>query len=146
MWGGWLLLLTGSIVCAVGWFPDPWLHAALQSVSVAPVSALWPLLLALLIAVAAMRRLPQAVKEVFSPPPGDVGVLVEKFISLVCDAFRKPWALIAGGKLWKTLRLPRGRWWHRLAVYEVLHETELSLRRFPVAGAVFLFILLLFIL
>jgi hypothetical protein len=99
-----------------------------------------------LVAVAAMRRLPPSVKEVFSPPPGDVGALVEKFILRAYDSCRKLCGRIGAGKCWESLRLPRGRWWHRLAVYEVLHETELSLRRFSVAGAVFLFILLLFLL
>jgi formate hydrogenlyase subunit 3/multisubunit Na+/H+ antiporter MnhD subunit len=146
MWCGWLLLLAASMACSVGWFPNPWLHAALQSVSVALASALWPPLLAVIIAVAAMRWLPRSVKEVFYPPPGDVGVLVERSVSLLWSTCHKLCGLIVGGKLWDAFHLPRGRWWHRLAVYEVLHETELSLRRFSVAGAVFLFILLLFLL
>ncbi|MDT8443246.1 MAG: complex I subunit 5 family protein [Desulfuromonadales bacterium] len=142
MWIGWSLLALALVLCSAGLLPV--MGSVTTGYEVKLRDLLWPLSAGTLLATWVWLRSRSADGREPLVPPGDLLVTLEKGLTPL-----KRWtARLRSAFPHNRLRLqpPPGFWWHNLAVLQSLHVMEQSMRRLPVAGALFLVILLLLLL
>lgn len=141
MWSGWVLLLVGLLLCSAGYLPviGEVTTAAMSSATL--WATVWPVGAGALLAALVWRHSGRSRAAEPLVPPGDLLVPLEGCFALFAElSARLPTFLRRRGP---RLRPPPGFWWHNLAVLLSLREAEQAMRRFSVAGVLFLLILLL---
>ncbi|WP_429886530.1 proton-conducting transporter membrane subunit [Geoalkalibacter halelectricus] len=142
MWGSWGLLILAVLLSRGGGLPDLLGLSGPPGFAYGLWDALWPVAVGGLAAAAAWLRLPHRGREA-APllPPGDLLVLLHKLMDPLARLAHRLHIDLLPRKL--SWRPPPRFHWHNLAVLLALHEAEQSLRRLPVAGALFLIVLIL---
>ena len=140
MWVGWSLTVLALVLCSVDLLPLE-NRSTGHDVSTGLWELLWPVSVGILLAALVWRRSRPAGGTQPLVPPGDLLVALKKFLPPMTGLAMR----LGSGVPRKSLRLqpPPGFWWHNLAVRRSLPEMEQAMRRMPVAGVLFLLILLL---
>lgn len=139
MWIGWSLLALAQVLCSAGLLPVMGNVTAGHEVKLWDL--LWPLSAGTLLAAWVWLRSRAADEREPLVPPGDLLVAVEKGLTPLNRWAVRLWSALSCNRL--HLQSQSGFRWHSLAVLQSLHVMEQSMRRLPVAGALFLLILLL---
>ena len=135
MWIGWLLLL--SAVTLAGIHPDGLTGVRPDQIP-KPADAVWPLLLAALIALTVWRKKPQFNRR-WTVPVGDIVVMIEAIAKGFSDGIAKlPRPALP--------HLPRQARWQNLPILLLLWDMEKLLRQLTVSGVVFILLLLILLL
>jgi formate hydrogenlyase subunit 3/multisubunit Na+/H+ antiporter MnhD subunit len=139
MWISWLLLALAIAMCSAGLLPVMGNVTAGQEVKLWDL--LWPVSAGALLATWVWLRSRSADRREPLVPPGDLLVVLEKGLTALNRWTARLWSALSYHRL-RLQPQPDFRW-HNLAILQSLHVMEQSMRRLPVAGAMFLLILLL---